>query len=89
MINSSNISGREKTKPRALFRVHTSNSDGYELSKDMPRIRRAKKSDTRKAISRGGKYKRIPNIQALQKGQEDGRLKSQTKKGGGEEKNKE
>ena len=63
MINSSNISGREKTKPRALFRVHTSNSDGYELSKDMSRIRRAKKSDTRKAISRGGKYKRIPNIQ--------------------------
>ena len=64
VINSSNISGREKTKPRALSRVHTSNSDGYELSKDrMPRIRRAKNSDIRKVNSRGGKYKRILNIQ--------------------------
>ena len=48
VINSSNISGAGKVKPRAHSRVHTSDSEGYELSKEeQKKIRKMRKRKER------------------------------------------
>ena len=48
VINSSNISGAGKVKPRAHSRVQTSDSEGYELSKEeQKKIRKMRKRKER------------------------------------------